>query len=1103
MHEPSEPTDSASASSGQPRRIPPPTRDPLPETSRTLPRVHTLVRDSLTSAVNAFGLFRQYWHRPSYDPDSFLKVADLASRPAVHADEGEDVEDDHVLYPPPWPFENITVYRLMSWLNNGKTMKSEEEVDALVKDVMEAPDFDISHLKGFSASRENARLTRAIAEARESGKASALLKRFDNSPLHIKVPSGKAGVPAADFPLPDLLHMKLTDVIKGAFQDSLAQHLHYSPFELHHTSSGDPKDSERVHGELYTSQAFLDAHNDVQHHASLPPDDPSCKRERLVAALQFASDAMHLADFGAAKAWPIYVMLGNISKYIRAVPTSGALYHLAYIPSFPASFPAFAEQNHAKWKTQQKDITVHCHRELMHAVWDTLLDEEFVHAYKYGMVIRCLDGVERRVYPRIFTYSADYPEKVLLASIRDGGSCPCPRCLVHKSKLDQLGLRRDMATRVNAARTYLSHAVSVARRAIYEFAHPIGGTLVQTLLKPFSAVPTENAFPKKLGDDFNPSEMLVVDLMHEFELGVWKAIFTHLIRILYAADPRDANYEIRYKKIEAFSLGTIRKFATKENVSEMKKLAARDFEDLLQCALPCFEGLLPPELDIKLRQLLYRMAEWHATAKLRMHTDTTLALLEELTTEFGKLAREFEQLSSSHYTTVETPKEAAARARRELSRVAAAKGQPKPTGADVAAAPKTRKPKKLNLATYKFHALGDYVTTIKRYGTTDSYTTQTSELAHRVIKRLYQLTNKRDAMKQIAQKYTRHEFFHQQEEHELDELAKMPSELPYSIAESRKHNFSLASLSKQHPHDPNFTPKLKDHLLGRLLHRKFDGDDFDFTEADRRTVQIKNERIYTSQVLRVNYTTYDVRRGSDHINAHRREFIMTPSPEEGENVHPYWYAQVLGVYRADVRHTGTQSEDFNFHEMKFLFVRWLGREPGYRWGRRFTRLPKVGFVPEDQPDAFGFLDPALVIRGAHLIPSFVNGRGTVNLRAGPSVARAEGEEDDWINYYVNIFADRDMVMRYLGGGIGHVRTSQPRDATTAAAPVEDDDDPTDVGDLSSTGTDLTAYQEVEDGTDLVDDGVGIDEVDEEEDWDGNEDEDEDEGELDADDDYLP
>ena len=28
--------------------------------------------------------------------------------------------------------------------------------------------------------------------------------------------------------------------------------------------------------------------------------------------------------------------------------------------------------------------------------------------------------------------------------------------------------------------------------------------------------------------------MFVVDMLHEFELGVWKAIFTHLLRLLYA-----------------------------------------------------------------------------------------------------------------------------------------------------------------------------------------------------------------------------------------------------------------------------------------------------------------------------------------------------------------------------------------------------------------------------------------------------------------------------------------------------------------------------------------------------------------------------------------
>ena len=48
----------------------------------------------------------------------------------------------------------------------------------------------------------------------------------------------------------------------------------------------------------------------------------------------------------------------------------------------------------------------------------------------------------------------------------------------------------------------------------------------------------QNFFAGKLGPfGLDHYVMLVVDLMHEFELGVWKAIFTHLIRLLYAAGP--------------------------------------------------------------------------------------------------------------------------------------------------------------------------------------------------------------------------------------------------------------------------------------------------------------------------------------------------------------------------------------------------------------------------------------------------------------------------------------------------------------------------------------------------------------------------------------
>jgi hypothetical protein len=57
------------------------------------------------------------------------------------------------------------------------------------------------------------------------------------------------------------------------------------------------------------------------------------------------------------------------------------------------------------------DTITHLKRELIQKVWELLLDEEFMEAYENGMVITCADGVTRRIFPRLFTYSADYPEK--------------------------------------------------------------------------------------------------------------------------------------------------------------------------------------------------------------------------------------------------------------------------------------------------------------------------------------------------------------------------------------------------------------------------------------------------------------------------------------------------------------------------------------------------------------------------------------------------------------------------------------------------------------------------------------------------------------------
>jgi hypothetical protein len=113
------------------------------------------------------------------------------------------------------------------------------------------------------------------------------------------------------------------------------------------------------------------------------------------------------------------------------------------------------------------------------------------------------------------------------------------------------------------------------------------------------------------------------------------------------------------------------------------------------------------------------MAHWHGLAKLHMHTDTTLALFSQATTSLGNSLRAFKEKMCKMYTTRELERERAARMRRQekgMAKTSESTHRKHKSGA--------RQPKQLNLKTYKFHALGDYVRTIRQFGTTDSYSTQ-------------------------------------------------------------------------------------------------------------------------------------------------------------------------------------------------------------------------------------------------------------------------------------------------------------------------------------------------------------------------------------------
>ena len=142
-----------------------------------------------------------------------------------------------------------------------------------------------------------------------------------------------------------------------------------------------------------------------------------------------------------------------------------------------------------------------------------------------------------------------------------------------------------------------------------------------------------------------------------------------------------------------------------------------------------------------------------------------------------------------------------------------------------------------------------------------------------------------------------------------------------------------------------------------------------------------------------------MRREYDTVNPRTHPDIMVLSGE-ATPTHPFWYARVLGIFHMEtwLNDGGRPAKQL----LEIMWVRWLAPLQNHQSGMNHACLPKLAFVDESDSDAFGFLNPSQVIRGAHLIPAFASGRGTSSLRAGKSLARAEGELDDWEAHYVGM-----------------------------------------------------------------------------------------------------
>ncbi|KAK7439001.1 hypothetical protein VKT23_017707 [Stygiomarasmius scandens] len=275
--------------------------------------------------------------------------------------------------------------------------------------------------------------------------------------------------------------------------------------------------------------------------------------------------------------------------------------------------------------------------------------------------------------------------------------------------------------------------------------------------------------------------------------------------------------------------------------------------------MPVFEGLFPDH-DKEIQDLLFDLNTFHSFAKFCLHSDTSLNILNDHTTNLGKSLRAFQKLCIC-YKTKELPKEVETRQKQKANKKKkdAAKGKGKHRADDDSSITVTSaNNKSFNLCTYKIHALGHYVHFIRLFGTTDNYSTQIGELEHKRVKRFYTRTNKAfkytlDCHLQERSADPRIPFQHS------DPMQLTEPHLCYKISNDKSQWLNIHNFMNGNPSDPAvklFLKRLKEHLFCRLAGLP---ESDNVTDEQWDMVKIKYNRMYKHKVLWVNYTTYDMR----------------------------------------------------------------------------------------------------------------------------------------------------------------------------------------------------------------------------------------------------
>lgn len=280
--------------------------------------------------ADSFGIYRVYSRKPIYHPIPCHDVpGHQLGKSLNHGSFHTDIQTTAPYY---HPFSNPSAAAMMAAHHSGTPLQSAQKT-ALIAHILGSLGSDLNalDLSNFDIAQEHRKLDAHLACMPENA-----FHREDGwleSSVRIRLPLDKTKIPesnAAELEVGGVFHRDIVDMISSVYQSDAVRSFNHIPFkQLWKPSEDSPP--ERLYGEIYTSQAMLDADEEIC--KSCGPNDPNeSVLEAISVPLLLYSDSTHLASFGTASSWPVYLFFGSQSKYVRAMPSSYSCHHVAYMP---------------------------------------------------------------------------------------------------------------------------------------------------------------------------------------------------------------------------------------------------------------------------------------------------------------------------------------------------------------------------------------------------------------------------------------------------------------------------------------------------------------------------------------------------------------------------------------------------------------------------------------------------------------------------------------------------------------------------------------------------------------------------------------------------